>query len=426
MNGLFESLSAHPVLGGGLALGLVGYIVAILRNAPLQLYRYGKSRLITSVEIPDKDPAFEWFDRWLASNPASHRKRDYVVRTEQESPTQMAHASAAMAPGPSRGIANWRFSFSPAPGSGIVRYRDHRLWVERRRRWYETAFNGAPYQDTYVITHLGSRNVIRDLLQEALDGATNGKDPGIPVLVGGGGCWGNYGFKPRRPIESIILDGSLLDSIVDDMRDFYAAKDWYQDRGIPWHRGYLFAGVPGSGKTSTSIGIAGHLGLGIALVSLSSSDMDDQALSRLMIGLPEKSLLLVEDVDALFVERDSKCRVTFAGFLNALDGVAASEGRVLVMTTNHPEKLDPALIRCGRVDRRVDFGYATPDQARRLFLWFFRDVDQGGANLGWLASCFARAVGGNVSMAAIQEHLLRYRNSPDDATTSLVLTELAA
>lgn len=70
--------------------------------------------------------------------------------------------------------------------------------------------------------------------------------------------------------------------------------------------------------------------------------------------MPQRSLLLIEDVDAFFRERDAahaQVKLSFSGFLNALDGVATQEGTVLFMTTNHVERLDPALIRAGRIGR---------------------------------------------------------------------------
>ena len=79
---------------------------------------------------------------------------------------------------------------------------------------------------------------------------------------------------------------------------------------------------------------------------------------------------------------DTHTGVTLSGLLNALDGVSSRDGRVLFLTTNHPERLDPALIRPGRVDRKVELGLATPDQARRLFLWFYRGCGIGPSELG--------------------------------------------
>ena len=100
---------------------------------------------------------------------------------------------------------------------------------------------------------------------------------------------------------------------------------------------------------------------------------------------------------------------------------------MLFLTTNHPERLDPALIRPGRVDRKIELGYATPDQARRLFLWFYRDSSLSSAELGREADRFAAQVPvRKLCMAAIQEHLLRHRRAPEAAAHEVLFEENVA
>src|SRR5262249_56964143 len=134
---------------------------------------------------------------------------------------------------------------------------------------------------------------------------------------------------------------------------------------------------------------AGEIGLSVAVLSLNNKTMSDDGLRSLVDGLPVGTCLLIEDVDCAFgAKRSAKDEtgVTLSGLLNALDGVSSREGRILFLTTNHPEKLDPALVRPGRVDRKVELGYATPDQPRRLFLWFYRGCGQSQAELTQLAN----------------------------------------
>lgn len=145
-------------------------------------------------------------------------------------------------------------------------------------------------------------------------------------------------------------------------------------------------------------------------MNLSERGLADDKLIHLLSNTPERSFVLIEDVDAAFNKRvqtsadgyvayscvvlfhglpacvlheliphtlvDSyQSSVTFSGFLNALDGVASGEERIIFMTTNHPEQLDPALIRPGRVDLSLLIGDATPEQARRLFERFYGGGD---------------------------------------------------
>jgi chaperone BCS1 len=111
--------------------------------------------------------------------------------------------------------------------------------------------------------------------------------------------------------------------------------------------------------------------------------------------------------------------VTFSGFINALDGVASSEERIVFMTTNHLERLDPALIRPGRVDVLELIGDASPNQARRLFSQFYsepdgevadnynKDLEALGDQLTSLIDA-KRSIGVTISMASLQGHFIRH------------------
>ena len=113
------------------------------------------------------------------------------------------------------------------------------------------------------------------------------------------------------------------------------------------------------------------------MLNLSERGLADDKLIHLLSNTPERSFVLIEDIDAAFNKRVQtsadgyQSSVTFSGFLNALDGVASGEERIIFMTTNHPERLDPALIRPGRVDLSVLINDASPQQARRLFERFY-------------------------------------------------------
>jgi chaperone BCS1 len=114
-------------------------------------------------------------------------------------------------------------------------------------------------------------------------------------------------------------------------------------------------------------------------------------------------VILIEDVDAFFQQRskaDTGVKVSYSGFINALDGVAAHEGSVVFLTTNHPQLIDEAAIRSGRVDFRLELGLCNRDQLERMFVKF---IDDAGA-----AARFADAVEvDRWSPAQVQERLLK-------------------
>ncbi len=122
----------------------------------------------------------------------------------------------------------------------------------------------------------------------------------------------------------------------------------------------------------------------------------------------------MEDIDCAFTKRkrNGKEGLTFAGLLNAIDGVATPEGRLAFFTTNHIEQLDPALIRPGRADVKLHIGNATCNQAERLFANFFPNSD--------LAEQFgAIIINDKYSMATLQNYLMLHRDSPIEAVRNV-------
>ena len=171
-----------------------------------------------------------------------------------------------------------------------------------------------------------------------------------------------------------------------DVQDFLSSGKWYYDRGIPYRRGYLLHGPPGSGKSSFIQAFAGELDYNIAVLNLSERGMTDDRLRYLLDILPERTLVVLEDCDAAFTsERTdtdahsySGSPLTFSGLLNALDGIVSAEERMIFLTTNHIERLDSALIRPGRVDMTVRLGEVTRWQTGKLWDRFYGDADEQG------------------------------------------------
>jgi len=151
-----------------------------------------------------------------------------------------------------------------------------------------------------------------------------------------------------------------------------------------------------------------HQGLWYELV-----DEEELAPKAAVQRVPHKSIIVLEDVDALFAEGRSKANgnkssLTFSGVLNALDGVGGCAGQIFVLTTNHRERLDPALIRNGRVDLHIEFTHAGKEQMRGLFLAFYNGADES------LADNFANGLtellgDAKVSAAQLQHYFIVMR-----------------
>jgi chaperone BCS1 len=159
--------------------------------------------------------------------------------------------------------------------------------------------------ETFKIFCYKTKNILilKEICQAAIDHKQNkSKDlTNIYSLHEWADRWVKVQSKFPRKLNSVILDTNIAEDIISDIRRFQNNKKWYEEKGVPFRRGFLLYGPPGTGKTSFVVALAGSLGLSICPLNLSGNDLDDERLGRIMEKTPENALLLVEDVDAIFV-----------------------------------------------------------------------------------------------------------------------------
>jgi hypothetical protein len=288
---------------------------------------------------------------------------------------------------------------------------------------------------------------IAALLKKAHELYTQSQREGTKLHVAisdrGSFYWRNVGTRPARLLQSVICDDGIAQRAFTDMKDFLEAATWYADRGIPYRRGYLLHGEPGTGKSSLVMALAGTLKMPVYQVSLTEQTLTDSTFTLLLNAVEPNSVVLLEDVDAAFCDRASResSSLSFSGILNAIDGVAASEARILFMTTNHIEKLDPALIRPGRVDVKFEMTLATQPMIAQMFRHFYshgvasssQDAasavegisDQNApqqCGIHAMSEAFSRLVPSKkFSMASVQVYLVQHKRDPAAALSRAAL-----
>ncbi|HZS03902.1 MAG TPA: ATP-binding protein [Blastocatellia bacterium] len=192
------------------------------------------------------------------------------------------------------------------------------------------------------------------------------------ILVFDDGYWRKsnelYAAIKSTSFDNLILPGGLKQELTDDFTRFLASREMYERYGIPWKRGVLLTGPPGNGKTHAVKAIINRLGLPCLYVkSLKADYGEDGAIKRVFARARQikPCLVVLEDLDSL-IARNSR-----SFFLNELDGFAENTGVVVLATTNHPEKLDPAILdRPSRFDRKFHFGLPGPaERLRYLQAW---------------------------------------------------------
>ncbi|KAF2000590.1 P-loop containing nucleoside triphosphate hydrolase protein, partial [Amniculicola lignicola CBS 123094] len=205
--------------------------------------------------------------------------------------------------------------------------------------------------------------------------------------------------RNKRLLSTIDLEADRLADVQRDAEIYFdpSSRRFYEANGTPYRRGFLLYGPPGCGKTSLSVALASHVSVPLYIISL--ADIDDNELGKLFAKLPDRCVALLEDIDSAGVSqaatneddsneerrtgppKDQKAeekptpraekKVTLSGLLNAIDGACSAEGRLLIMTTNAPKSLDPALIRRGRIDKIIKMGYSNKETAEITFKRFF-------------------------------------------------------
>ncbi|KAK7932562.1 Mitochondrial chaperone BCS1 [Apiospora marii] len=376
----FDQLFNNPVFAGGVGIAGLGATLAYVRRGAISAARAIRTRMLVNVEIGKQDPSYPWILAWLSE----HRAHTSFLAKRL---TRINHLSVATTSTKNpNGPSNASFFLQPGYGRHIVKYKHAYIAVERMKQSTANMTTGEPHETMQLTTLYSNRHIFEDIFTEAyakVRQAIAGKT--VVYMVH------NFNWEPqgearfKRPLDSVVLAEGLKESIVGDVKDFLNRRQWYVDRGIPYRRGYLLHGPPGTGKSSFIQALAGELDYNVAMLNLSAFGLTDDKLALLLSKLPQRTILLLEDVDTAFVNRTKRGAdgysgptVTYSGLLNALDGISAGEDRIAFLTTNHVELLDPALYRPGRVDMISRIGEATSYQAAELWTKFYGDVDTDG------------------------------------------------
>ncbi|XP_021718056.1 AAA-ATPase At3g50940-like isoform X2 [Chenopodium quinoa] len=187
--------------------------------------------------------------------------------------------------------------------------------------------------------------------------------------------WDTINLEHPSTFETLAMDTEAKTAIMEDLDRFVKRREFYRRVGRAWKRGYLLHGPPGTGKSSLIAAMANYLMFDIYDLQLGNL-IKDSDLRRLLLATANRSVLVIEDIDCTidiqnrrknlnengqFPNKPPEVQLTLSGLLNFIDGLWSSCGdeRIIVFTTNHMEKLDPALLRPGRMDMQIHMSYLT-------------------------------------------------------------------
>ncbi|KAI0927985.1 hypothetical protein AcV7_009314 [Taiwanofungus camphoratus] len=397
ISGFVSMLLSLSALREWLKLLMVGGLIEACRRVFFSSWESLQDRFWITASFDDADLCYNWILFWLSQHPTWREARKVEVTTRNY---------GLIVPGLALGGENDKEETSRKttylPSLAVT----YSIWYKRCYMTVsriEVRKGHSHSGESLRISILSRNNVILDeLISDAKRAYKAAQEHLVSIYVSDiRREWKRIASRPKRPMSSLILEPGMKEMLLRDARDFLDSQKWYTRRGIPFRRGYLLYGAPGSGKSSLIHGIAGELGLDVFIISLSHAGLDDNGLSELISELPKRCIALMEDIDAAFHRGITRERgdtkegeqgsegkptgaddvpasgVSLSGLLNALDGIAAQEGRILFATTNHYTALDPALCRPGRMDVHVEFKLASRYQARELFTRFYMPCDDG-------------------------------------------------
>ena len=239
-------------------------------------------------------------------------------------------------------------------------------------------------------------------------------------------CWREDIFESTRSFANIFFDGKV--ELLSKINYFIDNREWYFKKGIPYSLGIGLYGPPGTGKTSFIKALANYTGRHIIIISLKiiktkrqleqfffENTYNDKN-ERQSISF-EKKIIVFEDIDCIgdiILDRKNKGKdkdkdllvnsnsdsvkigdviqsicglsetgavkissipeeelITLDDILNLWDGIRETPGRILIISSNHYNKLDPALIRPGRIDITHEFSNASYNTITEMYSHLF-------------------------------------------------------
>jgi mitochondrial chaperone BCS1 len=355
-------MELNALLSAGFLLSALTYIGYQLKSVPEIIWRFIKRKITYSLTVEETDELYLYLERWLTENYKSNYR----------------NVEASLSPNKINGGGEVNYLNSPnyehdyEPGDAksdvdklyiwqyqdtfIIRYNGRRLLIDKSRDKLEGAKTlKNAFFNKFTISGIFAKTQILNLLSDVVEYNQKFKKERLPRVFTNS-SWGEWQYNSdikTKNINNVFIKGK--DFLINDIKGFITNEEWYNKRGIPYKRGYIFYGEPGNGKTATVQAIAREFKKDVYYMSLNSLE-DDTGLLRLFSNIRGQSIVVLEDVDAYFEGRKNNKEngISFSALLNCLDGTFSKSGIMLFMTTNHIDKLDPALIRPGRVDVKLE------------------------------------------------------------------------
>jgi chaperone BCS1 len=381
-NEIYTSLHAvvqgNQMLAAGLGVYGLGVFTYLVKDIPLKIIRFIKKQTTTTLTMNNCDPVFYDFLKWIDDKTIVRLVRDWNFNNGK----------------------NYSYYMRTSPSMTVGYGHTYALWKNRlfmMDRVKIEATQSSDSKEVITLTCLGrSKNAFYEMFKEIkeMNKVIDDSDLFTPLYLFRENNWVKSRLIPKRNIDTVILPSQTKSTILDHIASYKSNKEWYVSNGIPYKTGILLEGPPGTGKTSIIKALAGYLNQNIHYID--ATEAGPGTIKEALRGIPLGALVVIEEIDRMSVpfkeEGAEGSHMNGAELLNAIDGMAGSDDRILIATTNNVDKLDPALLREGRFDLKIHIGYMT-DETMRIYINRmypeFKDISQYHINSN-IAPCFVQ------------------------------------
>jgi mitochondrial chaperone BCS1 len=380
MNDLYRWILQQPFLIGGVGTVLAGSAMYVLRAIPTNIGNFVHNSITSNLTVNSQNTDFGYIDAYLENHVIPWTFRNFEPSEKDDEEGGKAYLNTGY-------------------GSGWGRWKG--VWFSFNKSIDNNKLN--PLKTIKITFFTRKRLKIGNFVSEAVSFRRGIRTQRL--YISSGAYWDRGPDKRPRELDTVFAQSGIIENIVEQVEQFRGSEDWYLKRGIPYKLAILLYGPPGTGKTSIIHAIASHFELDIMYVTALGT------LKKLLeLRTSRESVLVIEDIDTLAkLQRDNNDDEdddeTFmpnstnpARFkrlipkdpnttsmlqeapplhdtLNCLDGFPSRHGSIIFITSNHPENLDEALLRDGRIDLMQKIGPLDWEAATRMYRAFFPEDD---------------------------------------------------
>lgn len=418
-NQYLELVKLNPVIAALVVPMVIAAFGFIVRGIPTRIYNFVKRQFSTSLVLTSQETGTNYetfisFMEWFNGSRWARWSRSYMIDGRGWRSRRKANGTED--------------TVGVGLGMHFFFYRGRLFWLYREMIGQEQQGYRINYRIT--LTMFGrNRQILFDLIEEFRWAP---KQDSMGIYRFKGESWFKLCEAEKRSLDTVIVEESTQQKMRSIIEEFQKSREWYTQRGLAWKTTLLLEGPPGSGKSSFIKALASHFSYNLCLMNLNY--MSDDSLEAALSNTPDKSFIVMEDFDdvaadlkrhnlsssksdfdiprpsplliepssgPVLEESVSKTIVTsemfrglsLSGLLNALDGLVALDGKIIILTTNVPESLDLALLRKGRIDHRFHLGKLKSNDVRRYVHVMFPDyVIEDGIEFEDIMGCDLQAL----------------------------------